>query len=366
MSREVIQDFLNLAGVVGIALTNRRMRPYFYGLDAVLDRTKQALGQGVLQVVENIPEGFESFEFHFTGHTVFIYKLTHGLVLLVLTDSDLEPVDYKRGITKIKYLIETDTYNTVAYFKLLLGSVTQHSLPSLNWNTNNAKATDQAKSQEQPTKHNFVVPVSNSNVKTDTPSSHSSKLESLNNQQSNNQLNNASPSNITQSKNSNFSGQTQPNVNNPNIIKPRTPPVSSSISTPPQSQTSNSSQQEVASIPTKPVSTKTDTQEYKLDELLAALNKLSLFTTQYLGKVVVTNYWKSTRPESSWLSEFEVDRNGKISHPKQTAIACNPEQIQQIQAWVSAYIKRCKQVIRNFDQMLEQDCLDSRQKEILL
>ncbi|MBD2177745.1 hypothetical protein H6F42_12560 [Pseudanabaena sp. FACHB-1998] len=359
MSREVIQDFLNLAGVVGIALTNRRMRPYFYGLDAVLDRTKQALGQGVLQVVENIPEGFESFEFHFAGHIVFIYKLTHGLVLLVLTDSDLEPVDYKRGIAKIKYLIETDTYNTVAYFKLLLGSVTQHSLPSLNWNANNAKATDQAKIPEQPTVHNFATPVSNSNLKTDTPSSRSQKpdeLRNLNNQQSN----------ASSSKSPSFSVQTQPNVNNPSTIKPQTPPAPSPLPSIPKSTTTNSNQQQVNTSPTKQVSTKTDTQEYKLDELLDALNKLSLFTTQYLGKVVVTNYWKSSRPESVWLSEFEVDRNGKISYPKQPAIACNPEELKQIQTWVTAYIKRCKQVIRNFDQMLEQDCLDSRQKQILL
>jgi hypothetical protein len=78
MSREVIQNFLNLAGVVGITLTNRRMRPYFHGLDTILDRTKQALGQGGLQVVENVSKGFESFEFHFASHVVFIYKLSHA------------------------------------------------------------------------------------------------------------------------------------------------------------------------------------------------------------------------------------------------------------------------------------------------
>jgi hypothetical protein len=272
MSREVIQDFLNSAGVVGISLTTRRMRPYFYGLDAVLARTKQALGQGVLQVIENVPEGFESFEFNFAGHIVFIYKLTHGLVLLVLTDSDLKLVDYSLGITKIKHLIETDTYNTVAHFKLLLGSITQHSLPS------------------------------SSNVKTD------------------------------------------PNSNKPIA-------------------TNNPTQ---ITSPTKLVSAKTDPQEYKLDELLVALNKLSQFTTQYLGKVVVTNYWKSSRPTSAWLAEFEIDRSGQISHPKQASITCDPKQIQQIQSWVSDYVKRCKKVIRNFDQMLEKDCLDSRQRQILL
>jgi hypothetical protein len=319
MSREVIQDFLNSTGVVGIALTNRRMRPYFYGLDAVLDRTKQALGQGVLQVVENLPEGFESFEFYFAGHVVFIYKLTHGLVLLVLTDRDLKLVDYRRGITKIKYLIETDTYNTVAYFKLLLGSVTQHSLPSSNWNASVPTATTQPQVQDRSVRQVSANPIPN--------------LKAI-----------------------------ATNTNN----KPQTPPIAASSTTlDPTNRAVDTNNPIQITSPTLSVSAKTDQQEYKLDEVLAALNKLSNFTTQYLGKVVVTNYWKSSRPDSSWLAEFEIDRSGQISHPKQAAIACNSEQLQQIQSWVAAYVKRCKQVIRNFDQMLEQDCLDSRQNQIL-
>ena len=359
MSREVIQDFLNLAGVVGIALTNRRMRPYFYGLDAVLDRTKQALGQGVLQVVENVPEGFESFEFHFASHVVFIYKLTHGLVLLVMTDRDLEPVEYRRGITKIKYLIETDTYNTVAYFKLLLGAVTQHSLPSSNWHPNNPQTPAQAAVQSQPNKYSFANPVANPNLETPVTSSRSSTPDSRNS--ANTQVNQGSLANANASTNI----QTQPNVTKTNTAQPQTPPTPST-SAPTASTTATNNNPKAIDNSTKQVSAKTDTQEYKLDELLSALNKLSHFTTQYLGKVVVTNYWKSSRPDSAWLKEFEVDRNGQITHPKQSAIACNPEQIQQLQEWVATYIKRCKQVIRNFDQMLEQDCLDSRQKQILL
>lgn len=323
MSREVIQDFLHLAGIVGIALTNRRMRPYFYGLDSVLDRTKQALGQGVLQVVENVPEGFESFEFHFANHVVFIYKLKHGLVLLVLTDSDLKPVNYERGIAKIKYLIETDTYNTVAYFKLLLGSVTQQSLPSNSWDA----------TRTQPNQSNVQEPA--------------------------NVVSNPNPEAIASTTAKAISTQTQ---NQPPIAKQATPTTT-------QSQTAaraTASNQAITSTSTKSVSTKTDAQEYKLDELLSALNKLSEFTTQYLGKVVVTNYWKSSRPSSlSWLAEFEVDRNGNISYPKQAAIACTADQHQQIRSWVEAYVKRCKQVIRDFDKMLAQDCLSSRQRQIL-
>jgi hypothetical protein len=353
MSREVIQDFLNLAGVVGIALTNRRMRPYFYGLDSILDRTKQALGQGVLQVVENIPEGFESFEFHFVGHTVFIYKLTHGLVLLVLTDRELDLKIYRHGITKIKYLIETDTYNTVAYFKLLLGSVTQHSMPSNNWNTPNATANNiepkpAASQPPQPT--TVTASANNANV----TATNTSSRNTVSNKAS--AATTVTPTSSSQSRNPTSTQVSNQNDNQTGSQK--------AVSRDNRSDRDNNIA--TATNPNKQVSSKTVANEYKLDELLTALNKLSIFTTQYLGKVVVTNYWKSTRPDSPWLSEFEIDRSGNISHPKQSAITCTTDQHSQMKLWVSAYIKRCKQVIRNFDQMLNQDCLDERQKSLLL
>jgi hypothetical protein len=353
MSREVIQDFLNSAGVVGISLTNRRMRPYFYGLDAVLDRTKQALGQGVLQVIENVPEGFESFEFYFAGHIVFIYKLTHGLVLLVLTDSDLKLVDYSRGITKIKHLIETDTYNTVAHFKLLLGSIPQQSLSNSNWKITAPEANVQEPSTIQRLTSSINLP--NPEAIADKTS-----LGSVNARVQIDKQTNAIASPRASATASNTNTQIQSNKN-----KPQTPPTDAATASSNTPIATNNPTQ-ITDSSTKLVSAKTAPQEYKLDELLVALNKLSHFTTQYLGKVVVTNYWKSSRPASTWLSEFEIDRSGQISHPKQAAISCDTEQIQQIQSWVVAYIKRCKQVIRNFDQMLEQDCLDSRQRQILL
>lgn len=356
MSREVIQDFLNLAGVVGIALTNRRMRPYFYGLDTVLDRTKQALGQGVLQVVENVPEGFESFEFHFGVNTVFIYKLNHGMVLVVLTDRDIKKVEYQSVITKVKYLIETDTYNTVAYFKVLLGAVTQHSLPSLSWNENNTPPPPIDKPSPSPATATQQVarsaPVAN-------PISSSNINARVAPQQNVAATQTSVPQRQTPQPSAGVQTQNAPAQNAPqSTAKPQTPPTA----TTPTTRAAVTTQ----SVSPSSVSAKNDLQDYKLDELVVAMNKLSSFTTQYLGKVVVTNYWKSSRPDSSWLGEFEVDRSGQVSHPKQTTIVCNPEQLNQIHQWVSAYIKRCKQVIRNFDQMLGEDCLDARQKQLLL
>ncbi|HEY9884968.1 MAG TPA: hypothetical protein V6C98_15290, partial [Thermosynechococcaceae cyanobacterium] len=66
MKREVIQDFLNLPGIAGVALMDGRSRPYFCGIDQALNfQQKEALAQGILQVVETIPDSFDVFEFQF-------------------------------------------------------------------------------------------------------------------------------------------------------------------------------------------------------------------------------------------------------------------------------------------------------------
>ncbi|QZZ22820.1 hypothetical protein J5X98_10960 [Leptothermofonsia sichuanensis E412] len=125
MKREVIQDFLNLPGIAGIALMDGRSRPYFCGVDRTLNfQQKEALAQGILRVVETIPDGFETFEFHFTGHQVYIYKLEHGIILLVLTRMDLVYSDYLRTIKNLKAVLKEDINNAIATFRLMAGNIT--------------------------------------------------------------------------------------------------------------------------------------------------------------------------------------------------------------------------------------------------
>ncbi len=85
MKLEVIQDFLNLPGIIGVALLSARSRPYFCGVDRLLNfQQKAAIAQEIQQSIDTTPAGFESFEFQFNGHRVHLYKLDHGLILLVL------------------------------------------------------------------------------------------------------------------------------------------------------------------------------------------------------------------------------------------------------------------------------------------
>ncbi|MCL6434633.1 MAG: hypothetical protein K6T90_10550 [Leptolyngbyaceae cyanobacterium HOT.MB2.61] len=125
MKREVIRDFLNLPGIAGIALMDGRSRPYFCGVDQTLNfQQKEALAQGILRVVETIPEGFETFEFQFTGYQVHIYKLEHGIILLVLTRNDLPYSDYLKTIKNLKAALKEDITNAIAIFRLIAGNVT--------------------------------------------------------------------------------------------------------------------------------------------------------------------------------------------------------------------------------------------------
>lgn len=124
MKQEAIQDFLNLPGIAGVALMDRRSRPYFCGIDQALNfQQKEALAQGILQVFETIPDEFESFKFHFSGYQVHIYKLEHEIILLVLTQENLVDADYLKTIKNLKAALGEDIGNAIATFRLLAGSV---------------------------------------------------------------------------------------------------------------------------------------------------------------------------------------------------------------------------------------------------
>ncbi|RMF63710.1 MAG: hypothetical protein D6742_16750, partial [Cyanobacteria bacterium J069] len=106
-----------------------------------------------------------------------------------------------------------------------------------------------------------------------------------------------------------------------------------------------------------------------LKELLTAVNQISQFTTHYLGPTVAANYWRSSRPAIEWLSSFEIDRSAHIiyaaSGSTPLAQPLTDEQQQWVQDWVSAFIKRCSRVIRDFATLLNQGVLDDRQKAFL-
>ena len=321
MNQEVIQNFLNLPGIVGVALMDGRSRPYFCGVDQTLNfQQKEALAQGILQVVETIPEGFESFEFQFAEHQVHIYKLDPGTVLLVLTHSDLVYSDYLQTIKNLKAVLREDIANGIAVFRLLAGQVTLPGLPMPPG----------------------VVP--------SEPGSNNGTEFAV-----------GSPP-----------GQAIPLAQGsraPSPVPTQSQPPEAAIP-PAVSQTTSASPQPAPAAPPEPeVGVTAEPVVGNLEEAIAALNQLSQFTTHYLGNHVIVNYWKSTRPQVDWLTGFQIDRSAQFSLSGTPHLSLNSpltrEQQGWLQEWVAAFIKRCAQVIRNFPGLVDQKALNPAQKALL-
>jgi hypothetical protein len=114
----------------------------------------------------------------------------------------------------------------------------------------------------------------------------------------------------------------------------------------------------------KPEIRKSDNPNVNLKDVLAAINGLSQLTTQYLGTMVVSNYWKATRPPVDWLNHFQIERSGQMTFsvqmPSQRLPILTSEQYRCLQAWVLAFIEHCSHVIRNFAQIVRHSLTDQQ------
>lgn len=254
MKQEAIQNFLNLPGLGGVALLNGRSRPYFHGFRQSLNANqRQALAQGIQQVIDTTPADFESFEFCFSEHQVFVYKLDYGMTLLVIMQPSQVQAAYHTQIEEVKDILKGAEDRAIATFQTLAAQ---------------------------------SVPVNHPGFLTQIP--------------------------VT-------------------LIQPPDPTIS-------------------------------------LQEALTAINHFSKLAAQYLGTIVVTNYWKTSRPEADWLKLFQVERSAEVIFSGQAAaasLALTLEQHELLQTWVADFIKRCSKVIRDFPQRVRQMPLSDRQKTIL-
>lgn len=266
MKKQVILNFLNLPGIVGLGLMDGHSRPYFSGIDQTLNfQQKEALTQGIQQVISTTPAGFESFDFRFAHQSAHIYKLGNGVILLVVTDEQLDRPHYEDVVSQLKATLETDPHSAVSTFRLLAGSTTlNRPLES--------SASDEAS------------------------------------------------------------------------------PTQSSVFEPPTSMAETSA-------------------EHPWQECLNALNVLTDATAQYLGKIVVANTWRNTRPDKEALNDLQIDRGGHFSLQANAATKSSDlmgaEDLQKIHDWVDKFIQRCSMIIRDYPEMVLRQGLTDQQRALL-
>jgi ABC-type Zn uptake system ZnuABC Zn-binding protein ZnuA len=98
---------------------------------------------------------------------------------------------------------------------------------------------------------------------------------------------------------------------------------------------------------------------------LVALNRLTKYSSSYLGPLAIGNYWKLSQASlvtlHPSLEYWKVDYQGQISCPfiSEQIAPLTPEQLQDVQTWVRAFLKECERVIIDFSQILQSKTLSA-------
>ncbi|MGG6269787.1 hypothetical protein ACQ4M3_30510 [Leptolyngbya sp. AN03gr2] len=120
MSQEVIRDFLNLPGIVGIALLSGQSQPVFYSHDPAFSQGQpELLSQGILQVVETIPPEYETLEFRFAKNQIALHRLSRNFIILVIKDESQLDEKFTGAFQNLRSWIEQDPKTAIEQFQTL-------------------------------------------------------------------------------------------------------------------------------------------------------------------------------------------------------------------------------------------------------
>lgn len=85
-----------------------------------------------------------------------------------------------------------------------------------------------------------------------------------------------------------------------------------------------------------------------LDELLAQFNYLVSKSNRFLGPTITTKYFNASRPDYSWLNQFQIDLKHHICIVGNVSGFASLEQLDYFQQWIDSFTKSCSKVIRDF------------------
>lgn len=108
-----------------------------------------------------------------------------------------------------------------------------------------------------------------------------------------------------------------------------------------------------------------NTEALTWEATLVALNRLTKYSSDYLGPLAIGNYWKKSHAElvalHPSLEYWTIDHQGKISCPfiSEQIEPLTISQLQDVQIWVRAFLKEGERVIVDFSQILQAKSLSA-------
>ena len=113
------------------------------------------------------------------------------------------------------------------------------------------------------------------------------------------------------------------------------------------------------------ISSQVENQPKELMAYLIAMNALSQLAQQFLGKTLVSKYWKETKPKKPWLALLEPYRDRGLLLRSTRSTKLDIAKQQDLRNWTRQFIQRCDFVIREFSQLLAQENFTSSEGQLL-
>jgi hypothetical protein len=103
-----------------------------------------------------------------------------------------------------------------------------------------------------------------------------------------------------------------------------------------------------------------------LEQMLEAFNQLLVLAVGYLGKIIVANQIKTTRPDHEWCLQFDIDQQVRLAANTAAGTAIlTSEQQRLFQQWAYQLIRAIARVIRTFQEDVDQELSPTDRKLLL-
>lgn len=118
MNQQIIRDFWDLPGVLGVTLIQEEEEPYFYVKKRMANWEKQALIKMISPIIVKSSKRIDFFEFPVMGYHAYAYRLNPNLTLVVLSPSEIVTVKLMAG-AQLRVALQENFETAIITFELL-------------------------------------------------------------------------------------------------------------------------------------------------------------------------------------------------------------------------------------------------------
>ncbi|PSB00731.1 hypothetical protein [Merismopedia glauca] len=111
---------------------------------------------------------------------------------------------------------------------------------------------------------------------------------------------------------------------------------------------------------------KSTQEDATIQELVNALNEMTIFCHKYIGQTMTIKHLEKSRPDDNWLSQFQISKSHQIMFIGNPQQKLTTDQKTLMKQWIKNFLEQLSFVLSNLPDMLEKSALTEKQKSLLL